>query len=116
MKRGDVVICRFPHATGTPPKNRPALIVQSDFYNQRITNILIAGITSNLQNAGDGAHFLIEVASADGKQSGLDSDSLVSCLNLAVVPSAKVSAKIGSLTADAMMQIDECLKHALGLK
>ena len=115
MKRGDVVICQFPHAGGTPPKNRPALVVQSDYYNRRITNFLIAAITGNLKNAGDDAHYLIDVSTAEGQQSGLNSDSLVSCINLAVIPSANVSARIGSLSDDVMEQIDECLKKALGL-
>ncbi|HMO84483.1 MAG TPA: type II toxin-antitoxin system PemK/MazF family toxin [Lacipirellulaceae bacterium] len=48
MTRGDVILCRFPHARGTPPKLRPALVVQSDYYNSRIANVLVAGITSNL--------------------------------------------------------------------
>ena len=88
MNRGDVLICVFPHAGGTPPKNRPALVVQSDHYNKRISNVLIAAITSNMKNAGDESHFLIDVSTAEGKQSGLSLNSLVSCINLAVVPSS----------------------------
>jgi len=116
MKRGDVVICVFPHVGGTPPKNRPALVVQSEDYNQRISNVLIASITSNMKYAGDEAHFLIDVSTAEGKQSGLSRNSLVSCINLAVVPSSTISARIGSLSVDAMKKIDDCLKKALGLK
>ena len=115
MKRGDVIICTFPHGGGTPPKNRPGLVVQSDFYNQRIANLLIAAITSNLKNTGDDAHYLIDVLTPEGQLSGLHRNSLVSCINLAVIPSSTVSAKIGSLSADAMKQIDECLRRALGL-
>jgi len=51
MKRGDVILCHFPYAGLTPSKIRPALVVQSDYYNQRITNLLVAAITSNLLNA-----------------------------------------------------------------
>jgi mRNA-degrading endonuclease toxin of MazEF toxin-antitoxin module len=48
MKRGDVILAVFPHTSGTPAKRRPALVVQADFYNQRINNVLLAPITSNL--------------------------------------------------------------------
>jgi mRNA-degrading endonuclease toxin of MazEF toxin-antitoxin module len=106
MKRGDVIVCTFPHAGGTPPKNRPGLVVQSDFYNQKIANLLIAAITSNLKNAGDDAHYLIDVSTPEGQQSGLNWNSLVSCINLAVIPSSTVSAKIGSLSADACDEAD----------
>jgi mRNA-degrading endonuclease toxin of MazEF toxin-antitoxin module len=46
MKCGDIVLVHFPHASGTAPKHRPALVVQADFYNQRISNVLVASITS----------------------------------------------------------------------
>ena len=98
-----------------PSKIRPALVVQSDFYNQRISNVLVAGITTNLDNAGDRAHFLIDVSTSDGQQSGLRTNSLVSCINLAVVPSSRVERTIGSLSPSTMKSIDGCLQQALGL-
>jgi mRNA interferase MazF len=115
MKRGDVVLCRFPHASPTASKLRPALVVQSDYYNTRISNLLVAGITGNLTNAGDPAHFLIDVATATGQQSGLQHNSLVSCINLAVIPPRFVQNRIGELPAVAMRKVDDCLRVALGL-
>ena len=116
MKRGDVILCRFPHASSAPTKLRPALVVQSDYYNQRITNLLVAGITGNLLNVADPAHFLIDTSASDAPQSGLDRNSVVSCINLAVIPPRWVDRKIGELPEDAMRQIDKCLKAALGIQ
>ena len=115
MKRGDVVLALFPHASGTPPKRRPALVVQADFYNQRISNVLLAAITGNLVRASDAAHFLIDVSMPEGKQSGLNHNSLVSCLNIATVPASIVGPKIGELSPQTMRSIDVCLKAALGV-
>ena len=115
MKRGDVVLALFPHAGGTPTKRRPALVVQADFYNRKITNVLLAPITSNLARQADAAHFLIDVSTSDGQRSGLNQRSLVSCLNVGVVPIAVVGPKIGELTPGAMVQVDACLKAALGI-
>src|SRR6266478_8627589 len=115
MKRGDVIVCAFPHASGTPAKNRPAVIVQSDFYNQPISNLLVAGVTSVMTNVADPSHFLIQAASAEGKRSGLSADSLVSCINLAVVSPRNVARKIGSLSDETLREVDKCLKAALGL-
>ncbi|MBI3862983.1 MAG: type II toxin-antitoxin system PemK/MazF family toxin [Planctomycetia bacterium] len=89
MKRGDVIVCAFPHASSTPSKSRPAVVVQADFYNERIKNLLVAGVTSVMTNLGDNAHFFIEAASEEGRRSGLKSDSLVSCINLAVIPPSR---------------------------
>jgi len=115
MKRGDVILCRFPHASVAPSKLRPALVVQSDYYNQKIANLLVAAITSNLVNASDPAHHRIDVSGPAGQQSGLNRNSVVSCINLAVIPARNVDRKIGQLPAAAMEQIDQCLKAALAL-
>lgn len=115
MKRGDVILCKFPHAGATAAKSRPALVIQSDFYNQRIANLLVAGITSNLTNSSDEAHFLIDVSTSVGKQTRLNRNSLVSCINLAVIPPRNVDRQIGELPEDAMKEVDDCLRAALGL-
>jgi mRNA interferase MazF len=115
MTRGEVVLCRFPHARGTPAKLRPALVVQSDFYNRRIDNVLVASITSNLKNAADPAHFLIDIGDAEGQQSGLARNSLVSCINLAVMPQRDVDRAIGRLSDVAMQRVDACLRAAMAL-
>ena len=86
MKRGDVILCQFPHAGPSRSKDRPALVVQSNEYNRKIKNLLVATITSNLTNATDPAHYFIEANSPEGQQAGLTLDSLVSCINLAVIP------------------------------
>ena len=115
MKRGDVILCSFPHSGSPLGKKRPALVVQSDYYNGRIANLLVAGITGNLTNANDPAHYLIEISTLAGQQSGLSRDSLVSCINLAVLTPRNVNARIGELPDDAMEQISECLKAAMGI-
>ena len=85
MKRGDVILAFVPHASGTAPKSRPALVVQSDYYNTRIRNVLVATITSNLSRKGDAAHYFVDVSTPDGEKSGLKSDSLISCINIATL-------------------------------
>ena len=66
-------------------------------------------------NASDPAHYLIDISVPAGQQSGLDRDSVVSCINLAVIPPRNVDRKIGQLPESEMRQIDQCLKAALAL-
>ncbi len=115
MNRGDVILCKFPHSSTAPAKVRPDVVVQSDYYNDRIVNLLVAGITGNLLNSSDPAHFVIDLSTPDGRQSGLKHNSLVSCINLAVIPPRNVDRKIGQLSETAMKRIDQCLKVALGI-
>src|SRR6185437_6478923 len=105
MKRGDLVIAQFPFAAGTAFKSRPVLIIQSDFYNQRINNVLVAAVTSNLARRDDPAHHFIDVTTSEGKQSGLSRNSLISCLNLAVLPKADLSNKVGEISPTMMQKI-----------
>ncbi len=115
MKRGDIILAKVPHASGTVPKNRPVLVVQSDHYNRRISNLLVATITTNLARRNDAAHYFVDISTPDGRQSGLHQDSLVSCLNLAVIPGSDVGPKIGEISDASMQEIDKCLKMALGM-
>jgi mRNA interferase MazF len=115
MKRGEIHLAAIPHTDGSPPKQRPVLIVQADYYNQRIQNVLVATITSNLNRRNDAAHLFIDVSTPEGKQSGLRVDSLVSCINIAVVAKKDLRANIGELSDRIMQQIDDCIRTAFGL-
>jgi mRNA-degrading endonuclease toxin of MazEF toxin-antitoxin module len=115
MNRGDIVLATIPHSSGAPPKIRPVLVIQADYYNRRITNVLLATITSNLARMNDPAHFLIDLSTPEGKQSGLQQDSLISCLNLAVLPKKDIGRKIGHLPMPLMRQIDACLRAAMDI-
>ncbi len=71
VSRGDVVLVSYPQAPGQPPKRRPALVVQSDHNNTRLTNSVFAMITSNTSLADkEAAQLLIDIATPEGKQSG----------------------------------------------
>ena len=56
-----------------------------------------------------------EVATPEGRQSGLLHDSLISCNNLATVEQGRIQRVIGSLPARAMQTLDDCLRAALSL-
>ena len=99
VRLGDVVMAWFPFASGRGGKRRPGLVVQNDVDNQKLTNTVIAQITSNLGRVGDKSHLLIELATPDGQQTGLLHDSVVSCNNLATIEQSLIDRKIGELDA-----------------
>jgi mRNA-degrading endonuclease toxin of MazEF toxin-antitoxin module len=116
LHRGDVVITRFPHASGFRGKKRPALVVQADTYNGTVAHLIVAQITSNLAPANDPAFVLIDLSTADGQASGLSQDSMVSGLFLATVFADQVELVIGKLSVALMQKVDACLKVALELQ
>ena len=115
LNRGDIVTVPFPFSSGTGAKLRPALVIQNDTNNRRLTNIIIAAITTTTHRSGQPTQYLVSFASATGQQSGLVQDSVITCENLATLDKSLIRRKLGTLPADAMMQIDLCLRTALGL-
>ena len=115
VSRGDVAMSRFPHAGGTRGKKRPVLVVQSDVYNARIPHAIVAEITTNLAAAADPTSLLIDVSTPEGQATGLDQNSVVTCLFLATITRDRIDPVIGQLSAAMMQKIDECLKMALAV-
>jgi mRNA interferase MazF len=116
IQRGEIVIVAFSYVTGGGGKNRPALVVQSDRDNQRLSNTIVAMITGNTRYAQtEPNQLLVDPSTSEGQSSGLSYPSAVKCGNLYTIDQRNILATIGRLTASAMAQIDACLKAALEL-
>jgi mRNA-degrading endonuclease toxin of MazEF toxin-antitoxin module len=115
MNRGDVILVRFPHASGLRGKKRPAVIVQSDAYAGTINTLVVAEVTTNLTMARDPACLFIDVTTPEGKATGLVRDCVVSCLVLASVYASDVAQVAGTLSPAMKQKLNDCLKAALGL-
>lgn len=115
LQRGDVVLVPFPYSSGAGAKLRPALVVQPDVNNRRLTNVILAPITTTRHRHGEPTQLLIDVGTAAGKSAGLRHSSVVTCENLTTVAQSLVRRRLGQLPAASMLLVDECLKAALGL-
>lgn len=116
MKRGDVVIARFPYAGGRGAKVRPAVIVRCDRLNRQIEQTVLAMISGNIKWIGnESTQYLIDPGAFDGKSSGLGHASTVKCANLATVPQSDIVDIVGHLSSALLNQLQDCLKLALGI-
>jgi mRNA interferase MazF len=115
FRRGDVALGRFPHAAGTRGKKRPVVVVQADVYNGVLRHAIVAEVTTNLAATSDPANLLVEIATPDGRASGLKLDSVVTCLHLVTMSEDRIGKVIGRLSPSLMQRLDACLKAALGL-
>ena len=113
MKRGDVILVRFPHPSGQRGKKRPAVIVQSDAFTGAVSTLVVAEVTKNLTMATHPACLFIDVNTSDGKATGLICDSVVSCLLLVTVYADTVAQVLGSLSPTMNQKLNDCLKAAL---
>lgn len=116
MKRGDVVLVRFPHPSGQRGKKRPAVVIQSDAYATTVRTVVVAEVTKNLTMKNDPACLFIDVGTPDGNATGLLVDSVVSSLVLDTVYTDTVAQVLGSLSPSLLQKFDDCLKTGLGLR
>jgi mRNA interferase MazF len=115
VNRGDVVLVDFPYSSGTGSKVRPALVIQNDIDNARLTNTILVQITGTTQRALEPTQVLVEVATPDGQLTGLKFDSVVNCVNIATVDQGKVVRTLGTMPPPLMLKVHEALKAALAL-
>jgi mRNA interferase MazF len=113
--RGQIVLLDMPFSHGKGSKVRPALVVQFDRNNARMTNTIVAAITRNISRVNQPTQLLIKIGTPASAASGLLADSAVTCENLFTVDQRFIQRVIGDLPSDAMRQIDQWLIAALGL-
>lgn len=111
-RRGDVVLVLFPNSDLKTAKPRPALVVQANDLQTGLPQVVVCMITGKTFRAGHPSRVLVSLASSEGKQSGLLSDSVVMTDNLATVAETAVERVIGTLPMEI---VDSALRHTLGL-
>ena len=110
MKRGDIVLVRFPHPSGQRGKKRPAVVVQSYSYASVVRTVVVAEVTKNLTMKGDPACLFVDVTTPEGQATGLLVDSVVSSLVLDTVYSDAVALVLGSLSPMLLQRFNDCFK------
>lgn len=114
--RGDVVLADYPYSDRTGSKLRPCLVVQCDQNNRTRDDTIIVMVTSKTRFlASDSSQLLVEANSEAGRQAGLLFDSSIQRSTIVTVDRSFLIRKLGTLPADVMLQVDGCIKFALGL-
>ena len=111
-KRGDVVLVVFPNSNLRTAKTRPALVVQRDELSAGLPQIIVCMVTSKVFRSGHPSRVLVTLASSEGANSGLLSDSAAMTDNLATITTSEVERVIGVLP---MPLVDAALRYTLSL-
>jgi len=115
VRRGDIVTAGIAQGAGQPIKRRPVVVVQCDRNNARLTNAVVAMITSNTNLAQrEPTQVFIDIATREGRLTGLTHTSAVKCENL-YTKLQRDMRKIGVMPSALMQQIDQALKSSLEL-
>src|SRR5204863_10199255 len=108
VSRGEIVLVDYPFSDRTGSKVRPALVVQTDALNSRIDDTILAAVSRSTHRAS-ATQLFIDIATPDGKTSGLRQNSMIQCENLLTYDQRLIITAIGHLSPSLMQQINDCL-------
>lgn len=114
IRRGDVVVARVSERGRF--KVRPLVVVQNDRNNARLTNLIVAMVTSTTHRAAsEPTQVLIEISTPEGQATGLKHDSAITCENIYTVET-RYCRRIGRLPDPLINAVNAALKVSLDLK
>lgn len=102
-----MVVCVFPRELGKP---RPALVVQSDLFNEAHPSLTLCPITTTLRAAP-----LFRLNVSPSAANGLRKRSQIAIDKLSSVKSERVQKVVGHLGAEDIRAVDRALKLWLAL-
>ena len=106
---GDVVLVPFPFTDQTTTKQRPAVVVSSDAYQQERPDLILMAITSQTRPVAT----VGEVAVQEWKQAGLLKPSVLKPL-LTTIQRSLLRKQLGALGADDRRALRDALDAILG--
>jgi mRNA interferase MazF len=113
VRRGEIWWADLgPPRGSTPGYRRPALVIQSDQFNDtNISTVLVAPITSQLRRAASPGN--VEISE---RESGLPRRSVVNVTQVLAVDRSDLIERVGTLSGRRMAEVDQGLRLVLGLQ
>jgi mRNA interferase MazF len=115
VKRGSVVLIRYPFTDLTGSKVRPGLILTPDNQLPRLEDVLCLFISSIIPDPLLPTDFIFETEHAAFLQTGLKKRSVLRTHKLALLHKSLVLRTLGEITEPVMQNINQRLRIALGL-
>ena len=107
VKRGDVVVVAMPGDYGKP---RPALVIQSDLFNETHASVTVAPVTSTIVDAP-----LFRLTVDPSSSNGLRSLSQIMVDKATAVRRDRIGKAIGRLDDTTMIRVNRAVALWLGL-
>lgn len=107
FRRGDVVICVLSGDYGKP---RPALVIQSDLFNETHPSVVVCPISSEMTGLT-----LFRVLLAASESTGLRRDSEVMVDKMSAASRGRIRRRVGRLSRPQLERVDAALRLWLEL-
>jgi mRNA interferase MazF len=117
VKRGSVVLIRYPFTDLSGAKVRPAIIITPDEFLKRIDDVICLFVSSVVpeRNKLLPMDFVIEPRHPSFPKTGLKYRSILRCHKLALLDKMLVERVIGEIDEALMKEVNQRLLLALGL-
>jgi mRNA interferase MazF len=111
VERGDVFLVNFNPGRGSEQAgHRPALVIQNNVGNQIGSTTIVAAITTTIKKAYP---FMVRLEAGEG---GLDRESVVNLAQILTIDKdERLNRKLGSLSQEKMVQVNNAIKISLAL-
>ena len=108
LRRGDVVTCVLSGDYGKP---RPALVIQSDLFNEFHASVTVCPFTTHLQDAP-----LFRIQVEPEASNGLQQTSQLMTDKITTLKREKISHVIGRLSEEKIQEVEEAIRLWLDLE
>jgi mRNA interferase MazF len=114
MKRGDIVLVKFPFTDSSSDWVRPALVISSDAHVTTNPDAIFIYISSNINNPRPN-DIIVEEQHSEFRQSGLKKPSTIKCDKIVTLSKVLVTRKLGEAGPTILQAIKTRLPLILGL-
>ena len=112
MKRGDIVLVRFPFTDLSSSKLRPAVVIAPE---NSCGDVILAFVSSVIRDTQD-TDFVLSESDKDFSKSGLKKTSVFKMGKIATLSKDAVYGRMGSVSPRLQKILDEKLRRALWLR
>lgn len=114
MKKGDIVLIKYPFSDLIGNKVRPALVISSEQYNRTSQDALFIAISSVIDSPRS-VDLLISSTHVDFSRTGLHVASLVKTDKIFCLLQSSTARFLGDVSVSMQKEIDSRLRDLLGL-
>ena len=115
LRRGSVILVRYPFTDLSGAKVRPAVILTPDKFLSRMDDVLCLFISSSMPGELLPTDFVLEEKHPSFAKTGLRYRSVLRAHKLALLNKSLVVRALGEMSADLMNEVNPRLRLALGL-
>jgi len=107
-KHGQVILVPFPFTDLSTVKQRPALVISSDEFNDESGDVIIAAITSNVDPYRDSVDVYV-LSGVEQTQAGLPKESAIRLGKIITLDQRLIRSELGSLPSKTLTTVTKII-------